>query len=107
MQRLEKQSGGFGCYLFMAHDWADRERTKKSYELFAQYVMPAVNEESKRRGAPSSGHGTTAATFMPKVGEAIMNSIQSPRPGAAGQGDEELGRQRCSNFARTPSQPPS
>jgi len=27
IERLQKQSGGFGTYLFMAHDWADRAAT--------------------------------------------------------------------------------
>jgi limonene 1,2-monooxygenase len=40
LRRLEEQSGGFGCFLFMAHEWADREATLRSYELFARYVMP-------------------------------------------------------------------
>jgi limonene 1,2-monooxygenase len=40
VERLQKQSGGFGCLLQMAHEWADREATRKSYELIARYVMP-------------------------------------------------------------------
>jgi limonene 1,2-monooxygenase len=40
IRRLEKQSGGFGTYLFMANEWADREATMKSYELFARHVAP-------------------------------------------------------------------
>lgn len=40
VQRLIDQSGGFGTYLFMAHEWADRQATLKSYELFAREVMP-------------------------------------------------------------------
>src|SRR5213080_3993450 len=32
--------GGFGGVLFRAHEWANREQTLKSYELFARYVMP-------------------------------------------------------------------
>jgi len=40
IRRLEKQSGGFGTYLFMANEWADREATLKSYELFARHVAP-------------------------------------------------------------------
>ena len=41
IQRLVDQSaGGFGAYLFMAHEWADTRATEKSYELFARYVMP-------------------------------------------------------------------
>jgi limonene 1,2-monooxygenase len=41
IQRLEELSGGgFGGVLFRAHEWANREQTLKSYELFARYVMP-------------------------------------------------------------------
>ena len=41
IQRLhELSAGGFGGVLFRAHEWANREQTLKSYELFARYVMP-------------------------------------------------------------------
>jgi limonene 1,2-monooxygenase len=36
----ELSAGGFGGLLFRAHEWANREQTLKSYELFARYVMP-------------------------------------------------------------------
>jgi limonene 1,2-monooxygenase len=37
---LGYSGGGFGGILFRAHEWADREATLRSYELFARYVMP-------------------------------------------------------------------
>jgi limonene 1,2-monooxygenase len=37
---LDASEGGFGGFLFRAHDWADREQTWRSYELFARWVMP-------------------------------------------------------------------
>ncbi len=37
---VARSQGGFGGVLFRAHDWADREQTWRSYELFARYVMP-------------------------------------------------------------------
>jgi limonene 1,2-monooxygenase len=40
IQRLLDQSGGFGAYLFMGGDFADREATWRSYELFAREVAP-------------------------------------------------------------------
>ena len=40
IDRLDKQAGGFGVFLDMAHNWADFEQTKRSYELIARYVMP-------------------------------------------------------------------
>lgn len=32
--------GGAGGILFRAHEWADREQTLRSFELFARWVMP-------------------------------------------------------------------
>ncbi|MCY4087074.1 MAG: LLM class flavin-dependent oxidoreductase [Actinomycetia bacterium] len=40
IRRLEEASGGFGCFLLVAHEWANLEATNRSYELFARYVMP-------------------------------------------------------------------
>jgi len=37
---VELSQGGFGGVLFRAHEWATREETLRSYELFARYVMP-------------------------------------------------------------------
>jgi limonene 1,2-monooxygenase len=37
---LDASDGGFGGMMFRAHEWANREDTLKSYELFARYVMP-------------------------------------------------------------------
>ena len=37
---LEQSNGGFGAYLTLAHNWANPEATKKSYELLARHVMP-------------------------------------------------------------------
>jgi limonene 1,2-monooxygenase len=40
IKRLKAKAGDFGCFLTMAHYWADFEATMKSYELVARYVMP-------------------------------------------------------------------
>jgi limonene 1,2-monooxygenase len=37
---LEYTEGGAGAVLFRAHEWANREDTLRSYELFARWVMP-------------------------------------------------------------------
>ena len=39
-QLWDQSNGGFGAYLILAHNWADPEATKKSWELFARHVMP-------------------------------------------------------------------
>lgn len=41
IQRLQAQSnGGFGCYMLLAHEWANPAATHRSYELISQHVMP-------------------------------------------------------------------
>ncbi len=40
IRKLKDQSKGFGTMLLMAHEWANPEATKRSYELIAQHVMP-------------------------------------------------------------------
>jgi limonene 1,2-monooxygenase len=40
LERLDELSGGYGGLMILAHEWASREKTLKSYELFARYVMP-------------------------------------------------------------------
>lgn len=41
IERLTKQSnGGFGCYMLLAHEWANPVATHRSYELITQHVFP-------------------------------------------------------------------
>ncbi|HEX3989770.1 MAG TPA: LLM class flavin-dependent oxidoreductase [Acetobacteraceae bacterium] len=37
---LAYTDGGAGAVLFRSHEWANREQTLRSYELFARWVMP-------------------------------------------------------------------
>ena len=41
---IEASDGGFGGFLFRANDWADREQSWRSYELFARWVMPRFQQ---------------------------------------------------------------
>ncbi len=40
---LYESVGGFGVVLGFAHDWANLDATKRSWDLFARYVVPEVN----------------------------------------------------------------
>ena len=51
IERLQEQSGGFGCFLQIHVPWADWAETKRSYELIARYVMPKVNALNRNRQA--------------------------------------------------------
>src|SRR3546814_4852018 len=53
IQRLIDQSGGFGTFLTMAQEWADRPAMWRSFELISRYVFPefqrsAVSPEASR-----------------------------------------------------------
>jgi limonene 1,2-monooxygenase len=37
---IERSQGGIGGVMFRSHEWANREQTMRSYELFARWVMP-------------------------------------------------------------------
>jgi limonene 1,2-monooxygenase len=43
IQRLIDQSGGFGTFLLNGGYWADTEATMRSYQIFAEQVMPYFN----------------------------------------------------------------
>jgi limonene 1,2-monooxygenase len=40
LRLLDEVSGGYGGLMVMAHEWANREKTLRSYELLARHVMP-------------------------------------------------------------------
>jgi limonene 1,2-monooxygenase len=76
IERLQKQSGGFGCVLQMAHEWADREATLRSYELFARYVMPAFQGANERRRESMDWAGENRERFVGAAFQAIGEAIQ-------------------------------
>jgi len=75
IERLhELSAGGFGGVLFRAHEWANREQTLKSYELFARYVMPRFQGSLDMvRGSNEWARGNRKTIFSPNV-EAIRRA---------------------------------
>ena len=49
IERLQAKQGDFGVLLIQATNWADWEPTKKSYELYARFVMPYLAKVNKNR----------------------------------------------------------
>jgi limonene 1,2-monooxygenase len=76
LQRLWDQSdGGFGTFLVMAHDWADTEPTRRSYELLARYVFPAFQGSAESTTNSRDWAAENRPTFIGEVGAAIMTAI--------------------------------
>jgi len=51
IEQLYGKQGEFGAFLHMAHNWANWESTKNSYELFARHVMPHFRQANANRQA--------------------------------------------------------
>jgi len=51
IEKLREKQGDFGCFLIVGNNWADFEETKKSYELFARYVIPHFKKMNESRWA--------------------------------------------------------
>jgi limonene 1,2-monooxygenase len=75
INRLQELSGGgFGGVLFRAHEWANREQTLKSYELFARYVMPQFQGSTvTTKGSNDWAVANRKTIFAPNV-EAIRRA---------------------------------
>jgi limonene 1,2-monooxygenase len=76
IQRLADQSGGFGTYLIMAHEWADRAETLRSYELIARYVMPVFQTSADTLVASRDWAADNRPTFIGEAGAAVFTAIQ-------------------------------
>jgi len=51
IEKLQAKQGEFGVVLLQAHNWAEWEETKKSYELYARFVMPHFARTNRNRQA--------------------------------------------------------
>ncbi|HXZ00313.1 MAG TPA: LLM class flavin-dependent oxidoreductase [Stellaceae bacterium] len=49
LERLYAKQGAFGAFLQLAHNWANWEATRKSYELYARYVVPHFRRANLHR----------------------------------------------------------
>ncbi len=71
IERLREQSGGFGAFLMMDHNWAEWDNKKKSYELIARYVVPAVNGANVNRHASIEWAAANRPRFIGEAQAAV------------------------------------
>lgn len=88
IESLRKQSGGFGTVLFLVHDCANPEATRKSYELIARYVMPAINDSNRLRRRSMEWATRNAGRFMPAYAGGIQKAIDDYERRRAERGGE-------------------
>ena len=87
IERMIELSGGMGGILLLAHEWATREQTLRSYELWARYVAPHFQNQLQVRQDSAdwvSGNQT---------------SIFGHRPGSQAKAFEDAGIELPANLA--------
>ena len=73
VDRLWKQSnGGFGAYLLLAHDWADFDATRRSYDLIARHVFPRWQGQMATQGAADR-----ARAARPELAEVHSKALEA------------------------------
>lgn len=75
VERLQQKTGGFGTMLLLAHNWADFERTKHSYELFARHVLPVVNRTNEARAQSLDAYGANKNELLNKATQAVLETL--------------------------------
>lgn len=77
LQQLVDESGGFGCFLLMAHNWARWEDTKRSYEMIARYVVPHFQQLNVNRQASMDWVRSNKTEFTSQTRAAVGARIVS------------------------------
>lgn len=95
IKQLEDQTGGFGAFLVMANDWADREHTMKSYELMAKYVFPEFQNSATRAVRSNRWCQDNYQGFITSAGDAILQAIEEHD-----KEQEKLGRETRQDAAK-------
>ena len=77
IQRLIDQSGGFGTFLNMSQEWADRPAMFRSYELMARYVFPEFQSSASSTEASRDWAAENRPEFIAAATTAVMTAVQS------------------------------
>ena len=83
IRRLQQTTGGFGTVLGFAHDWADREATLRSWDLFARYVIPELTGVTRNIRASQQYLHDNQAELMGGASRAVMSKILAHEGAAA------------------------
>ncbi len=86
IQRLQKKQGDFGCFLQLAHNWANFENTKKSYELWQRHVTPVINGANTARETALNWAKDNKERFIGAAMNAAMQTIQKHHEDEAKKG---------------------
>jgi limonene 1,2-monooxygenase len=86
IRHLQELTGGFGVVLGFAHDWANPEATRRSWDLVARHVIPEVNGLTVRLRESQQYLHDHQAELMAGAGRAVMSKIMAHEGAAAAMG---------------------
>lgn len=86
IRRLQKKQGDFGCFLQLAHNWANFDNTKKSYELWQRHVTPVINGANTARETALNWAKDNKERFIGAAMNAAMQTIQKHHEDEAKKG---------------------
>lgn len=72
---VEASDGGFGAFLLFDHDWAPPAAKLRSYELFAQYVIPHFTGQLTPPRASQDWVTASGREFVDRAAHAIGKAI--------------------------------
>jgi limonene 1,2-monooxygenase len=77
LERLEKQTGGFGGFLTMHNEWADRDAMRRSYELLAKEVFPRFQGSTRGTMASQAWCRADRPTLLGSARDAVIAEIKA------------------------------
>jgi limonene 1,2-monooxygenase len=83
IRQLQDTTGGFGVVLGFAHDWAGREATLRSWELFARYVIPEITGSTRNIRASQRFLHDHREELMGGASKAVLDKIMAHDGAAA------------------------
>lgn len=88
LENLWDGAGGYGCLMQLAHNWADWDETKKSYELIARQVFPHFQQSNALRRHSYDYSHENRPMFIGKAEKAVMGEIEKYQAKKDGQAAE-------------------
>ena len=83
IRNLQEVTGGFGVVLGFAHDWANLEAPRRSWELVARYVMPELQGALRPQQASADFVEANKQELMAGASSAVMSKIMATSSAAA------------------------
>ena len=77
MERLNEQSGWFGCFLHLDNHWADWAETKRSYELIGRFAIPKINKLNEHRLRSEAFLRDNHAKFRGELDDAVRAKLEA------------------------------